>query len=186
MERGLYEATLEYRQRGRHLSGSFPYGSTATIADRGRRRKERFNPGAFRFAVESNDHDIDLLLGHSFDQPLGSKRAGNVVFTDTAAALRFEAELPPESQWPTWMRDAVLAVRGGLARGVSPGFVIPPSSAVQNAVREIPEPGNPGVTIREINEAVLYELSIVTRPAYPDTRIEARSGADPEAALRWL
>ena len=72
------------------------------------------------------------------------------------------------------MRDTVLAVESGLVGGISPGFVVPPRSRVPNAERLTPEPGNPSVLIREINDAVLYELSLVTRPAYPDTEVEHR------------
>ena len=53
-EFGVWAATLEIRQRGGAsiLSGRFPYGRTATIADRGRRRKERIEPGAFDFQLD--------------------------------------------------------------------------------------------------------------------------------------
>ena len=78
------------------------------------------------------------------------------------------------------MKDAVLGVRGGLYRGVSPGFQVPPSNVVRNAEQLIPEPGNPGVFIRQVNEGVLYEFSVVTRPAYDDTLVDVRSEPEPE------
>ena len=59
--------------------------------------------------------------------------------------------------------------------GVSPGFRIPPPSVVQGAEVLKPEPGNPSVMVRHIRAAVLYELSIVTRPAYADTEVELRA-----------
>ena len=193
----VYPVELEYRQRGRLLSGGFRYGSTATLRDRGRVRKERFASRAFKFAVDSPDHDIDLLAGHSFDQPLASKLAGTLRLTETDDALEFSTTLPIEREQPSWMRDTVLAVRSGLARGISPGFRIPPASAVANAEELIPEPGNPGVLIRQINAAVLFELSLVTRPAYTDTVVEIRADLDDEdlsnldrpyleKAYRWL
>ena len=44
----VYECVgLELRQRGRRLSGRFPYGATATVSDRGTVRKERFAKRAF-------------------------------------------------------------------------------------------------------------------------------------------
>ena len=61
------------------------------------------------------------------------------------------------------------AVDAGLIRGVSPGFRVPPASAVANAEELVDEPGNPDVQIRQINQAVLYELSLVTRPAYVES-----------------
>ena len=91
------------------------------------------------------------------------------------------------------MKDTVLAVRSGLIRGISPGFRVPPTSAVANAETLIPEAGNPGVFIRQINEAVLFELSLVTRPSYVESSVDVRSAdlvgptqADMERYYRWL
>lgn len=166
---------LEVRQAGRLLAGAFKYGSTATIRDRGRVRKERFAPRAFQHAVNDEEREINLLSGHTFAQPLASKRRGSLRLADSNDALEFEATLPPENEQPSWMRDAVLGVRAGLINGVSPGFRVPPVSAVARATELIPEPGNPGVAIRLIREAILYELSLVTRPAYPDTALSIRA-----------
>ena len=47
-------------------------------------------------------------------------------------------------------------------------------AAIDGAEVLIPEPGNPGVSIREIREALLFELSLVTRPAYPETTVSRR------------
>ena len=55
---------------------------------------------------------------------------------------------------------------------------------VPDAERLIPEPGNPGVSIREINQAVLYELSIVSRPAYASTKLDLRQEAAEQAAAK--
>ena len=180
---------------GGTLSGSFPYGKTATLSATGRVRKERFSPKAFRFAVEEEtEREINLLVGHDFGKPLASRRGGTLVLQDRADALSFEAELPPESEQPSWMADFLLAHRAGLVGGLSPGFVVPPSAVVPNAESLVPEPGNPGVMIRDIADALLIEMSGVTRPAYGDTEIVERSEdldtgpywhTNPEA-LRWL
>ena len=62
--------------------------------------------------------------------------------------------------------------------------------AVRNAVREIPEPGNTSVYMREIREAVLLEVSAVARPAYGKTGIAQRDDGlyitDNEDLYRWL
>ena len=192
----VYPANLEIRQtgQGRQLTGSFPYGSMATVRDRGRVRKERFSPRAFRFAVEDENRDIDLLAGHRFDQPLASKQAGTLVLEETDAGLSFRAELPIDDDQPSWMVDTVKAVRSRLARGISPGFRVPPASAVANAEEFLPEPGNPSVQIRQINQAVLVELSIVTRPSYVDSAVDIRHDVEglsildspKEVYYRWL
>ena len=166
---------LEIRQAGRTLSGVFPYSRMATVASRGRVRKERFAPRAFRFAVEEEEREIHLLSGHSFDKPLARKRNGTLQLEDSAEGLSFTAELPPEGDQPAYMADTLKQMRAGLVGGISPGFQVPPPSAVANAEELIPEPGNPSVQIRQINAAVLYELSIVTRPVYSETEVDVRS-----------
>ena len=186
----IFPGELEIRARGgrRRLRGRFPYRSTATIADRGAIRKERFEPRAFRFAVEADDREIHLLRGHSFDQPLASKRGGTLILDDTDDALAFEATLPDAGDMPSYMADAVRMIGAGLMVGVSPGFRVPPPEAVQDAETLEPEAGNPGVQVRVIREAVLTELSIVTRPAYPETAVATRAaapGADAATVRRW-
>ena len=205
----------------RLLAGSFPYGRTATVKDRGRVRKETFRQGAFSWQLRefarvtqelnaalgeigedliSRDdgggletrrangseriselrqdlerRNIHILSGHSFDRPLGSLIAGNARVTDGDDAISFEVDLPDEARQPSWIRDAVLAVEAGLSVGVSPGFRVPPANVVPNAEELVPEPGNPGVSIRVIKQAVLIELSIVTRPAYAETAVDLRA-----------
>ena len=103
--------------------------------------------------------------------------------TESDEAVRFEVDLPDEGRQPSWVRDAVPAVENRLSVGVSPGFNVPPANVVPNAEELIPEPGNPGVSIRVIKQAVLVELSVVTRPAYSETAVDLRAdellAADP-------
>ncbi len=170
----IWPGHIEIRQRGgrgRTLRGSFPYNALATVRNRGRVRKERVRKGAFRYAVEDEDREVNLLLGHDFQAPLASKRAGSLTLRD-GDALQFEAALPAAGEAPSWVEDAVRAVEGGLMLGVSPGFTV---EGIEGAERLLPEPGNPGVQIREVVAALLLELSIVTRPAYPDTEVDLRS-----------
>jgi len=170
--------TVELRQEENGpatLRGRFPYGATATVKNRGRVRKERMAPRAFRFAIDDTDREINLLVGHSYDKPLASRSAGTLDIRDGDDAVKFRATLPDDAEQPSWMRDALLSVRAGLMSGVSPGFMVPPRDVVPNAQRLVPEPGNESVMIRGIAEAVLLEMSLVTRPAYPETAIEARA-----------
>ena len=173
---GVWPADLEVRQVGgaRVLTGAFNYGSTATIADRGRVRKERFGPRAFNFTIEREpERRIDLLVGHDFGKPIASRQAGTLALIDSAAGVTFEATLPDDP--PSWVLDAERAVAAGLMTGLSPGFSVPPRTAVPDAETLEPEPGNPGVMIRYIREAVLREFSLVTSPAYLDATVELRA-----------
>lgn len=97
MDRPVFEAGLELRRAGRRatIAGRFPYGALAVIADRGTVRKERILPGAFDFALNDEDREVNLLFGHSFDRPLASKKRGTLVFKDTPEALTFEASIDP-------------------------------------------------------------------------------------------
>ena len=187
----IYPVELEYRQAGRTISGAFKYGPTATISDRGRTRKERFGPRAFEHAVNDETREINLLSGHSLSQPLASRRAGSLKLTDADDALRFEATLPVEGDQPSWIQDTVKAIRSKLVGGISPGFRIPPKGTVPNAEELVEEAGNPGVFIRVIRQALLFELSLVTRPAYAETAVSLRSDSEhletPDLRLyRWL
>ena len=170
---------LEIREGGRLLAGRFPYGKMATVADRGKERKERIEPRAFSYAIDLDDREINLLTGHQFGKPLASKKMGSLTLSDSDEALEFLATLPPAAEQPSWVKDTVLAVRNGLLTGISPGFRIPPPDTVPDAVVNVPEPGNPGVYIRSIKQAVLYEISLVSRAAYDESEIENRSQVIP-------
>ena len=172
---------LELRQRGRRLSGRFPYGATGVISDRGTVRKERFTKRAFSFAIDDPDRTISLLKGHDFNVALAvrSPQVKTLELVDGDDALSFEAALPPVSQQPTHMRDALLDIQNGLLAAISPGFRVPSRDVVPDAESFIPEPGNPGVEIRIINQAVLFELSLVHRGTYKDTSVELRHQTEP-------
>ncbi|MBD2840767.1 HK97 family phage prohead protease [Erythrobacter rubeus] len=178
----VFSAGLELREEGdgtRRLRGSFPYRKRAVIDSGGngrRPRKEQFASRAFSFAVEDTERDIHLLIGHSFDRPLASRKAGTLSFTDSDDALTFEAVLTREIQRTTWGQDFLAAYAAGLITGLSPGFRVAPPEAVprpEETVDEDPAEGN--ALIRTIFAAVLFEMSLVTRPAYPDTEADLRS-----------
>ena len=131
-----------------------------------------------------------LLIGHDYNRTIADTRTGNLALVFADDAVRFEAALPDEIDMPSWVRDAVLAVRGGQLRGVSPGFQV----TSKGAERLIPEPGsNPAVFIREILDATIWEYSLVSRPAYSGTTLDARQDAvhgeesqGPGVATLWL
>ena len=82
--------------------------------------------------------------------------------------MELEATLPPDERMPSWVRDAVLAVEGKQLRGISPGFQVP----AKGAERLVPEDGEGDALVREILDAVAFEYSIVSRPAYPTTEVD--------------
>lgn len=177
-QRAIWPASgLEVRQQGKApvIRGLFPYGALATMADRGKVRKERIMPGAFSYTLDDPDREVNLLFGHSFDRPLASRANGSLVLRDSDDALTFEATIDPDLLDVTHIRDALAMLAAGLVKGISPGFRVPPKEVVPDNERLDPEPGNPGVFIRTLLQLLLYELSLVTRPAYEASQAELRA-----------
>ena len=80
----------------------------------------------------------------------------------------------------------LVALAAGLIIGLSPGFRVPPQRAVPDAEEVTEEPVKPeedmhGALIRTVKSALLYELSLVTRPAYEQTQVELRNWTVPES-----
>ena len=172
-----WAGSLEIRQIGgaRVIAGTFPFNTLAVINDRSGVRKETISPGAFSFAINDSTRPIDMLVGHSWNRPIASRKAGTLAIREDADAVRFEATLPPEHLTPSWVLDAEKAIANGTMTGISPGFRVPPSSVVRGAEVLEAEVGNPGVSIRRINAAVLREMSLTTSGAYVEAFAELRA-----------
>ena len=177
-------ARAEVRQDGDGLVGVFVYDSDAIISDRAQSieteerqgpgvRKQRVMPGAFRFAIDDPEREINLLMGRDYDRPLGSKQANTLILNDSPEALRFSVETLPNTSYVSDLR-AMLSARAA-EFSVAPLFRIPPVSVVPGATSIIPEPGNPGVMIELVNQAVLTGLAIVTRRRWPGSEVSRRS-----------
>lgn len=176
---GGHIGRLELRAEGgeTRLRATFPYGAETELAPG---RHEVIAPRAFGHRIEAGE-DIHLLSGHDFEKPLASRAAGTLNLTDTDAALVIEARIDPST---SWARDFLAAHAAGLIRGLSPGFRVDKGG-------ERIERRNAAI-VRTITRAALFELSAVTRPAYPQAQIEARAwGAEaPDAGIyrtlnRW-
>lgn len=175
----FFPGELEIRKRNdgaRVVRGRFPYNKRAVLTDggnKGRPVKETFKPGAFTFRLADPLADIHLLFGHDYDKPLASKLTHTLTFRDTMVALFFEAIILPKVMETSYAKDVLALVGAGLVVGLSPGFRIPPKRTVPNAETITDEDPSEGrAIIRTINEALLYELSIVTAPAYHDSLVE--------------
>lgn len=152
------------------IAGRFPYGARAVLSDgagRGRRREERFAPRAFERRIIDPKADIYLLAGHAIDRPLASRAAGSLAINENSDGVTFEAELSPGVAGTSHGRDALALLRAGLATGLSPGFVVSPDG------ERVSEEGE--ALLRTITRADLFELSIVTVPAYSAAQAEARN-----------
>lgn len=182
---GDLEIRRSLRGGRRKLRGRVKYRSRATLSDGGRKggrpQKEEFMPGAFTHSITNPDQEQSLLVGHDFDKPLAKKSNGTLIFNDTPEALTFEAEITPEIAATSYGSDILAQVDAGLTTGASVGFRLPPPRAVKNAEKFIDEGHDPALgmhnaLIRQIFQAVLFEISVVHRPAYKDATV----ALDPE------
>ena len=215
----FYTGELEIRARDdvRTLVGRFPYNTTATVRAVGRQRKERFKPMSLSWQVrefqklqaripeviesaldkarkqillEQLEDELErrntfLLVGHDYNRTVADMKSGTLTIEHTAAAVELEATLPPDERMPSWVRDAVLAIEGKQLRGISPGFVV----SNKGSERLVAEDGPGDALVREILDATAYEYSVVSRPAYPTTSVDAREFEGGEAPRRrrvWL
>lgn len=154
--------TLEVRAEGgsTRLRATFPYGAQTELAPG---RLEVIAPRAFAGRIEAGE-DVHLLFGHSYDKPLASRAAGNLELSEDDNALTITAEIDGGT---SWSRDFLAAHGSGLIRGLSPGFRV-----AQGGERSERRGAD---IVRTITRADLFELSAVTRPAYPAAQIEARA-----------
>jgi HK97 family phage prohead protease len=183
---GAYDGSLELRGVGAQvtLHGEFPYNKVAVLSDGGRNggrpRKEKIAGNAFAYRVNDPNEDIHLLAGHDYNKPLASKGTGTLDIVSDERALSFLARIAPEIFQSPYGQEVLAQLKSGLAKGISPGFRLPPTRAVAQAEKITQEPyqpeiGNHGATIREVIQGLLYELSVVTVPAYPEAQVEMRS-----------
>ena len=144
------------------------------------------------FAIRDESRPIHLLFGHDYNRPLAVRAAVAptpsslarapspaiaLFLTDSEEAVEVETEELPEDleKLPTYFQDVLKLIEFGLSVGLSPGFQVPPLAVVPGAEGFLPEPGNPDVLIRSIVSAVLFENSVVTRPAYTESMVDLRS-----------
>ena len=201
----VFDGNLAIRQEGDRpvLTAVFPLNRTATISNTGRVRKERFASGSMswqtrefaklqdemskvlsgglddfmkqRRVAELDDalekRNTHLLVGHDFNRAIADTKSGTLTVQHTDDAVFLRADLPPEDEQPSWVKDAVLAVRGKQLRGVSPGYNVTP----QGRQRLVPEDGPGDSLVREIQDSVVYDYSMVSRPSYAGTSLDTRA-----------
>ena len=108
--------------------------------------------------------DVRALLNHDKNYVLGRNRSGTLVLTEDERGLRFEVTAPNTQ----WARDLAESVRRGDIDQCSFGF---------QAVRDDWRTAD-GFDERTLLEVRLFDVSIVTYPAYLDTSANVRSCAE--------
>ena len=127
--------------------------------------KEIIRPGAFRKVLEKNP-DVTLLFNHDDGSVMATTSRGNLTLEENQTGLKFRAELFPDD----WDSKRVYSkVKNGLIKQCSFAFAVGEDGDDE-------KPQKDGTFIREIHEiGYLADVSVVTRPAYPQTTVQARS-----------
>ena len=127
--------------------------------------RERIAPGAFERSV--TDADVRALWEHDRQYVLGRNRAKTLTLEEDARGLRIVA-IPPRT---TWAADLLESMKRGDVNQMSFGFYVR-----QDEWKEEPDFG----LVRTLRDVDLFDVSVVTYPAYPQTSAEARARAQRE------
>ena len=157
-------STVEARRKGRGLRGSIPYNQTETVSNTGSTRKERIAPGAFTYSIQDEEQEILAQIGTAPSQVLGSKKAGSLKLADSPTALTVEIDGVISTQYAD---DFLKQLNSGqFDLGIRPLYR---TEGVADAFTLEEEPGNPGIMIRTVHNAVLYAVSFVHRKRKGDS-----------------
>lgn len=132
--------------------------------------KEQIAPGAFTEAIGRDD--VRVLVNHDPNRVLGRTKSGTARLTEDEIGLRFEVEAPDAG----WARDFQMSVERGDVDQCSFMFE-----------READEwhwgdPNRDELDERTLKKVKLFDVSIVTFPAYLDTEASARGAQEAREA----
>lgn len=142
------------------LSGyAILYGvESRTISERGRTFREIIKRGAFDINPTA-DHDVKLYFNHDTSMPLARQKNGSLRLFEDQKGIRFEADLPDT----TLGNDIRELINKGILTGeMSFGFSVRKDKWESHDKRTV-------------EEGKLYEISVVTDAAYPQTHSQLRS-----------
>ena len=132
--------------------------------------REKVAPGAFKRTL-AEGADVRALVDHESARIIGRNKAGTLDLAEDVKGLKADIT-PPDT---TVGRDIVESIRRGDVTGMSFGFV---------TVKDEWERGKEGeLDIRTLLDVDLFDVSVVTYPAYPDTSVGVRK-EDVAVALR--
>jgi HK97 family phage prohead protease len=113
--------------------------------------------------------DVRCLIDHKDTLVLGRTTSGTLELSNADDGLSFECD-PPDT---SYARDLAVSMERGDINQCSFSFVVAPGGSEWS---EDPATGAEIRTVKKI--ARLYDVSVVTYPAYPQTSSEIRSVAD--------
>lgn len=125
--------------------------------------REIIAPGAFGESLRST-REVFAYRNHNENFLLGTTMSKTLRLQEDAKGLRYEID-PPDTEYT---RDLIKLIRRGDVRGSSFAFRLEDYRADQSWRREN------GVVVRELRRLVLGDVSVVSRPAYPQTDVAVR------------
>lgn len=125
--------------------------------------RERIAPGAFR-DVLATAPDVRALFNHDSNFVLGRTRSGTLELSEDSTGLRVWARVPPT----TWAADLRESMGRGDIDQMSFAFTV-----AEDEWREDHDTEEVWRTITRVDE--LFDVSVVTYPAYPQTDAAIRS-----------
>lgn len=134
---------------------------------------EKIRAGAFAKTIQ--EADVRALFNHNENFVLGRNKAGTLRLSEDQVGLRMEIDLPDTS----YARDLMASMSRGDINQSS--FAFSPIAQEWQRAQSIDQ-----VDERTLNEVRLYDVSVVTYPAYPDTTSAVRQAAFDPVALRAL
>ncbi|RHW37318.1 HK97 family phage prohead protease [Neobacillus notoginsengisoli] len=114
-------------------------------------------PGAFDRSISAKNADIRALVNHDWDKVIGRTKAKTLTLREDEKGLNFEIELPNTS----YARDLAESMERGDIDQCSFGFFVDEGKERWDYSQE--------PALRTLEEVELYEVSIVSLPAYEDT-----------------
>ena len=184
----LVDAELRAASDGRSISGYAARYNTLSgpipASKNGGYFRERILPGAFKQAVDGGQ-DVTCLVNHDADKLLGRTSSGTLQLRDSATGLHFNCSMPDTQLG----RDTHTMIQRGDLNGCSFGFGMGERSDEDWSEEDIEDEDDlfggdddkkqkrSKQIVRTIkNFRTLYDVSVVTRPAYPKgTCVQARA-----------
>jgi len=138
------------------------FGTVANIAN----FREVIQSGAFTRTLADQTQEIVALFNHNEDVILGRKSAGTLKLEQDDKGLRFSCSIPDT----TAARDVYTNLKLGNIRECSFGFGIDDPDTDESWQKE-----SDGTMLRTLKNVRLFDVSVVTYPAYSNTSAAARN-----------
>ena len=135
------------------------FGTFSEVLGSYRSFKEKVQQGAFAETIITDD--IRALFNHNPDHVLGRNTSGTLILTEDEKGLLVEIT-PPETDTA---RDLLVSIERGDVSQMSFGFTVEEDEWGEEE----------GMAIRTLKKVKLFDVSVVTYPAYVDTTVDIRS-----------